>query len=141
MSVSLALQVAGLVAGIAWAFSKRTWSEVWQVTGQWWWLLLGSSWLGTWNVTQPRLSQQDVPALLAWDFGAEAARQISQPTLYIGGSESGPWFAAVRKLMLDWLSPSEDVVVAGADHNLVVTHPGQVARALTNFIARHPITP
>jgi pimeloyl-ACP methyl ester carboxylesterase len=74
-------------------------------------------------------------------FDAEAARRISQPNLYIGGSESGPWFEAVHKLMSDWLSPSEYVLVAGADHNLAVTHPGQVARTLTNFIARHPISP
>lgn len=82
----------------------------------------------------------DIPALLSWDFDAKAARRINQPTLYIGGSESGPWFEAVHKLMSDWLSRSEDVIIAGADHSLTVTHPGQVARALTNFIARHPIT-
>lgn len=81
----------------------------------------------------------DVPALLSWNLDAAAARHIHQPTLYIGGTDSGTWFAAVRNLMLDWLSP-EEVVVEGADHNLVVTHPGQIARALTDFIARHPIT-
>jgi pimeloyl-ACP methyl ester carboxylesterase len=80
----------------------------------------------------------DIPSLLSWNFDAAAARYIQQPTLYIGGTDSGPWFAAVRKIMLDWLSP-EDVVLEGADHNLVVTHPGQIARALTDFIARHPI--
>ncbi|MGH9893639.1 MAG: alpha/beta fold hydrolase, partial [bacterium] len=82
----------------------------------------------------------DVPALLSWDFDATSVRHIHQPTLYIGGTDSGPWFAAVRKLMLDWLSP-EEVVVEGADHNLAVTHPRQIARALTDFIARYPITP
>jgi len=81
----------------------------------------------------------DVPALLSWDFDAEAARRIHQPALYIGGSESGPWFAAVRKLMHDWLSQPEDVVVPGADHNLAVTHSGQIVGALTDFITRHPI--
>lgn len=81
----------------------------------------------------------DIPALLSWDLDAEAARHIHQPTLYIGGSESGPWFAEVRKLMLDWLSPAEDVIVEGADHNLAATHPGQIAHALTDFIGRHPI--
>jgi pimeloyl-ACP methyl ester carboxylesterase len=81
----------------------------------------------------------DIPALLSWDFDAEAARRLNKPTLYIGGTESGPWFDAVRKLMSDWLSLSEDVVIAGADHNLVVTHPGQVVRALINFISRYPM--
>lgn len=49
----------------------------------------------------------DIPSLLSWDFDTEAARRISQPTLYIGGSESGPWFEAVHELMSDWLSPSD----------------------------------
>jgi pimeloyl-ACP methyl ester carboxylesterase len=81
----------------------------------------------------------DIPALLSWEFDAEAARRIDQPTLYIGGTDSGPWFAAVRTLLLDWLS-AEDVIVEGADHNLAVTHPEQIAGALAGFIARHPIT-
>lgn len=81
----------------------------------------------------------DIPALLSWDFDADDAHHINQPTLYIGASQSGPWFEAVRKLMTEWLSPSEAVIIEGADHNLAATHPGQVARAITNFIARHPI--
>lgn len=83
----------------------------------------------------------DIPALLSWDFDAETASRIRQPTLYIGGSESGSWFAAVRKLMLEWLTEPEEVVVAGADHNLAVTHPQQIVSALTGFITRHPIRP
>jgi pimeloyl-ACP methyl ester carboxylesterase len=81
----------------------------------------------------------DLPALLEWDFDAEAARRLDMPTLYVGGTESGPWFDAVHMLMSDWLSPSQDVAIAGADHNLAVTHPEQVARALTNFISRYPL--
>jgi pimeloyl-ACP methyl ester carboxylesterase len=41
--------------------------------------------------------------------------------------------------MHDWLSEPEDVVVPGADHNLAVTHPGQIVGALSDFINRHPI--
>ncbi|MGH8945240.1 MAG: alpha/beta fold hydrolase, partial [Acidimicrobiia bacterium] len=71
----------------------------------------------------------DIPALVSWRFGAEDARRIHQPVLYIGGSESGPWFAEVRELILAWLPQAEDVVVAGADHSLVATHPQQIASA------------
>lgn len=83
----------------------------------------------------------DLPALLSWDFDAETASRIHQPTLYIGGSESGSWFASVRELMLEWLTEPEEMVVAGADHNLAVTHPQQIVSALTGFITRHPIPP
>jgi pimeloyl-ACP methyl ester carboxylesterase len=81
----------------------------------------------------------DLPALLAWRFGAEDARRITQAVLHIGGSESGQWFAEVRDLMLTWLPQAEDVVLAGADHSLALTHPGEVAAALVAFLRRHPI--
>ncbi len=82
----------------------------------------------------------DVPALLSWQFTAEDARQIHQPTLYVGGTASGPWFSEVRTLMPDWLSQPEDVAIQGADHNLVATHPEVTSRVLTEFISRHPIS-
>ena len=81
----------------------------------------------------------DLPALLAWRFGAEDARRITQAVLHIGGSESGQWFAEVRDLMLTWLPQADDVVLAGADHSLALTHPGEVAAALVAFLRRHPI--
>jgi len=81
----------------------------------------------------------DMPALLPWRFGAEDARRITQAVLHIGGSESGQLFAEVRDLMLAWLPQAEDVVLAGADHSLALTHPGEVAAALVAFLRRHPI--
>jgi pimeloyl-ACP methyl ester carboxylesterase len=81
----------------------------------------------------------DIPALLAWRFGAEDARRITQAVLHIGGSESGRWFAEVRDLMLTWLPQAEDVVLAGADHSLALTHPAEVAAALVAFLRRYPI--
>ena len=81
----------------------------------------------------------DIPALLTWRFGAEDARRISRPVLYLGGTESGPWFAQVRELVLAWLPQAEDVMFKGADHSLALTHAPQLAAALTTFLRRHPI--
>jgi pimeloyl-ACP methyl ester carboxylesterase len=81
----------------------------------------------------------DLPALLGWRFGADDARRITQAVLHIGGSESGQWFAEVRDLMLAWLPQAEDVVLAGADHSLALTHPAEVAAAVAAFLRRHPI--
>jgi pimeloyl-ACP methyl ester carboxylesterase len=63
----------------------------------------------------------DLPALLDWRFGPADARRISCPALHIGGSESGPWFAEVRELVLSWLPHAEDVVIDGAGHSLALT--------------------
>lgn len=82
----------------------------------------------------------DLPALLEWRFSAQDATRIRCPILHIGGSNSGPWFAEVRRLVLDWFPGAEDVVVAGADHSLAITHTGQVAEAIDSFLRRHPMS-
>jgi pimeloyl-ACP methyl ester carboxylesterase len=81
----------------------------------------------------------DLPALVTWRFQAEDAQRIRKPVLYIGGTESGPWFAAVRELILGWLPHARDVVLEGADHSLAMTHPAQVAAAMAAFLRGHPI--
>jgi len=39
--ISLALQASGLVVGLGWLLWSRTWPQLPQVVGQWWWLPLG----------------------------------------------------------------------------------------------------
>jgi pimeloyl-ACP methyl ester carboxylesterase len=82
----------------------------------------------------------DLPALLAWRFGAGDARRITQPVLYLGGTASGPWFAEVRQLILAWLPHAEEVMLTGAGHSLALTHAPQVATAIASFLRRHHIT-
>jgi pimeloyl-ACP methyl ester carboxylesterase len=81
----------------------------------------------------------DMPALVTWRFTAEDARRVTQPVLYIGGSESGPWFAEVRELILAWLPQARDVVLEGADHSLAMTHSAQVAAAIRAFLREQPV--
>lgn len=81
----------------------------------------------------------DLPALLDWQFAADDARRIECPALYVGGSDSGQFFAEVRELMLSWLPHAEDIVIAGADHSLPVTHAPQLADTILAFLRRHAI--
>ena len=41
LTVSFALQVAGVLLGLAWVGYSRAWSSVLEVIWQWWWLPLG----------------------------------------------------------------------------------------------------
>jgi uncharacterized membrane protein YdcZ (DUF606 family) len=41
LAISLALQLAGLLVGLGWLLWSRTWSQLPQIIGQWWWLPLG----------------------------------------------------------------------------------------------------
>ncbi len=82
----------------------------------------------------------DLPALLAWEFTAADAARIGCPVLYIGGTDSGPWFAEVRELLLDWFPHAEDVLMEGADHSLALTHATEIADALAAFLRRNPVS-
>lgn len=79
----------------------------------------------------------DVPALFSWRFGQGDARRIRCLVLHIAGAESGPWFAEVRELTLDWLPQAEDVVIPGAGHSMALTHPAAVAEVMRRFLQRH----
>jgi pimeloyl-ACP methyl ester carboxylesterase len=79
----------------------------------------------------------DVPALLSWRFGRDDARRVACPVLYVGGGDSGRWFDEVRELVVAWFPHTEVATVAGAGHDLALTHPAEVAAALAGFVARH----
>ncbi|MGH8939203.1 MAG: alpha/beta fold hydrolase, partial [Actinomycetes bacterium] len=83
----------------------------------------------------------DLPALLDWEFDADDARRITCPVLHIGGTASGPWFAEVRELILEWLPQAEDTLIPGADHSLTLTHTSELAVAVLGFLRRHPRDP
>lgn len=81
--------------------------------------------------------ESDIPALLSWDFGAQEAATIRCPVLYVGGSDSGPWFADVRTRILQLLPHAEDTTVQGAGHLLALTHRFDTAALLVDFLRRH----
>lgn len=87
----------------------------------------------------PTFFDVDLPALLAWQFTAEDAARIDCPVLYVGGTESGPWFDEVRALVRAWVPHADDAAISGADHSLALTHAPQVAEAIASFIAAHPL--
>ncbi len=81
----------------------------------------------------------DLPALLAWEFTSVEVARIGCPVLYVGGTDSGPWFAEVRELLLDWFPHAQDVLIAGADHALALTHAHRIADAMSTFLRRNPL--
>jgi pimeloyl-ACP methyl ester carboxylesterase len=113
-------------------------------------LVAGRDWRSNLNRAVPGAAEQiekdavtffqcDWPAVLAWQFGADDAGRITQPVLHIGGSDSGPLFAAVRELIRSWLPQTEHIILTGADHAMAITHPADVAVTIVDFLQRHPI--
>lgn len=111
--------------------------------------LTGPNWRRDWEMALPGSVAQmqrdaatffgaDVPALLGWRFGQLEAQQVTAPTLCIGGTDSGPWFLEARQCVVRLLH-AEEVVIAGADHSLALTHADQAVTAIAGFLRQHPI--
>ncbi len=79
------------------------------------------------------------PALEKWVFDADQASRISQPVLFLIGSESGPLFEEPLHLFQSAAPQTEEVVVPGLNHLLQMRNPRIVAETIADFLARRPL--
>ena len=82
-----------------------------------------------------------LPALQAWQFGADQAAAISQPVLSVLGTQSERWFADSHELLHTWFPQVEDCRIEGVAHLLHMQRPEPVARGLAGFLSGHPMNP
>ena len=88
--------------------------------------------------------EMELPGLLDWSFGEEAAKRITQPTLAVlgGGSNAlSPRFGETHRMLMEWLPHVQGFILPGATHFLQIQNPGGMARALGDFFVHHPIRP
>ncbi|MDQ3368403.1 MAG: alpha/beta hydrolase [Myxococcota bacterium] len=93
---------------------------------------------GAWDNSLTNLDtffQVEFPALGEWKFGADAAKTIKSPTLFLKASESHPAFREGADVLAPWIPQMKVVDVAGANHLMSVTHAPQSAAALATFWA------
>ena len=81
----------------------------------------------------------DLPALSAWEFGAEDAAAVSQPVLSVLGAQTGRLFVEGAALLRSWLPKVEDLTVDDVGHLLQIQRPEPVARGIAEFFSRHPM--
>jgi pimeloyl-ACP methyl ester carboxylesterase len=82
----------------------------------------------------------EAPALGHWEFGAEEAKEISQPVLSVLGSESISLFQEGWELLHSWFPRMESYKVLGVTHALQIQDPASVAKGIAVFLNRHPLT-
>ncbi len=80
-----------------------------------------------------------LPALGAWQFGAEQAASITQPILSVLGTETEQLFADSDEQLHSWFPQVEDCRVEGAAHLLHMQRLEPVAQGIAVFLARHPM--
>ena len=81
----------------------------------------------------------EFPALEKWGFDSDQASRLSQPVLFVIGSESGPLFEEPLHLFQSAAPQTEEVVVPGLNHLLQMRNPRLVAEAIADFLARRPL--
>jgi pimeloyl-ACP methyl ester carboxylesterase len=82
----------------------------------------------------------ELPAALAWSFGTAEAAAVDVPVLSVVGADTDQlWFDSAALLRL-CLRDVEDCTVDGVGHFLQLQDPEPVARAIADFLARHPVT-
>jgi pimeloyl-ACP methyl ester carboxylesterase len=111
---------------------------------------MGSDWRDRLDLTVPGSSAQvlrdsptfldvDIPALLGWSFDVATATRVRCPVLHVSGGGHGPYFDGVGDLIHGWLPHAEQVTIAGAGHDVALTHPDAVVEVLVPFLGRHPV--
>ena len=81
----------------------------------------------------------ELPALTEWTFGAEQAAAIHQPVLSVLGSETQPVWVEVADFLRSALPQVDECTIDGAGHLLQIQRPEPVARAMAEFLGRHPM--
>ncbi len=81
----------------------------------------------------------DIPALLEWPFDATAAARVRCPVLHVAGSDHGPLFRGVGELIRTWLPHADQVTIAGAGHDVPLTHPDALREVVAPFLDRYPL--
>lgn len=80
----------------------------------------------------------EVPALQSWSFTLDDAKDIRQPTLYIGGEKSAIYFQEGLDLISTWFPHLETIMLPETTHMLHIMNPNQVAVKLSEFFERYP---
>jgi len=81
----------------------------------------------------------ELPALTEWVFGAEQAAKLDLPVLSVVGSKTQPVWVEVAEFLRSALPQVEECTIDGAGHLLQIQCPEAVARAMAEFLGRHPI--
>lgn len=75
----------------------------------------------------------------AWDFGPADVAEVEQAVLVLRGAESPVWPADATADFVAGFPAAEGAAVADTDHALITQKPDEVAAAIADFLARHPM--
>jgi pimeloyl-ACP methyl ester carboxylesterase len=81
----------------------------------------------------------EIPALVEWTFGLSEAAAIRAPVLSMLGARTEPFWVDVAAFLRSSIDDVEERTIEDAGHLLHIEQPEAVARAIAEFLDRHPI--
>ncbi len=83
----------------------------------------------------------DLPAFIGWSptFDRDRASRISQPVLYVVGSETVPIVEGAGEHFQSLVPHTEQAVVPGVNHSMQMQDPKAVAATIAEFLSRHAL--
>ena len=87
----------------------------------------------------PAFFEVEFQAMSRWHFEAAKGARITAPVLHVLGRESGELFERPRELLQSSVPHLETADLDGMNHLLVMKDPRSVARAVEDFLDRHPL--
>jgi pimeloyl-ACP methyl ester carboxylesterase len=82
----------------------------------------------------------EMPAAYAWNFTPADAKRITQPVVSILGSHSPERAQKVHAILKEWVPQTETLTLPNAEHALALMDPPGIATALSEWLARHPMS-
>ena len=83
----------------------------------------------------------ELPALAEWSFSSKQAATIVQPVLSVLGADTQQLWVEVADFLRSLLPDVETCTIDGVGHLLHIQRPEPVARAMAEFLGRHPMSP
>ncbi len=83
----------------------------------------------------------ELPALAEWSFSSKHAATIVQPVLSVLGADTQQLWVEVADFLRSSLPDVETCTIDGVGHLLHIQRPEPVARAIAEFLGRHPMSP
>lgn len=78
----------------------------------------------------------ELPGLGAWQCDVDRAKSFSRRVLFMQGDATPKFHAEARSVVHDWLPQTEDHVVRGAAHMVMIDNPRGVAEGIADFLDR-----
>lgn len=84
--------------------------------------------------------EHEMDALCLWHLNRSVAERLTKPMLLVRGGRTSPYCAEPHHELVQWFPDAETAVVSGSGHMLPAEQPEMLARLISKFLERNPMS-